>query len=225
LADALRISLDQLQLLTMTDHDAEFPDHQVAATFSLYESLVGGAGAISVMEKALVPALFQTPEYAAEIELHTPEPVTDAQRMARVRTRMKRQEVLKREVGAVQVTCLLTEAVLLADVGGPGVMTDQLHHLVEVADHPSVVLRLLPHDGRDAAVPSGFQVFYRSHEPRPFLVVTFDVDQPRYIEVASTVSMYTKMFDYLAARALSPAETLARITEIADQRINRGDTP
>jgi hypothetical protein len=85
-----------------------------------------------------------------------------------------------------------------------------------MAELPNVTVRVLPADGRAVCARGGFQLLARHGEGRPFMVVSFDVDAPRYVERPEVVQIFTTTYDYLASVALSPVESTRRIKEIRE---------
>lgn len=105
-----------------------------------YRELEAEASTIKIYEALVVPALFQTPEYAGTLIAATgatPEEVQE-----RVRARVSAQEVLTRPKPPL-VIVLLSEAVLDWPVGGPEVMAGQLGHLLDVGQTPNVGIRVI----------------------------------------------------------------------------------
>lgn len=88
---------------------------------------------------ALVPGLFQTPEYARAL-ISASRVVTDVE--AAVESRMRRQEVLTRDKPP-HVWSLIDETVLHRPIGGPEVMRKQLARLYEAAALPNATIRVV----------------------------------------------------------------------------------
>lgn len=106
-------------------------------------SLEAGARAARTVELSVVPGLLQTPEYARAVTRAAlgglPEPKVDAL----VDVRLARQAVLRADP-PLELSAVLDEAVLRRQIGGPGVMAEQLRHLVQVGRLPQVRLQVLP---------------------------------------------------------------------------------
>jgi transcriptional regulator with XRE-family HTH domain len=96
---------------------------------------------IGEVELLVVPGLLQTEEYARALmgvhELGTEK----AERF--VGSRRVRQELLDR-VDPPELSFVVDEAVLLRVIGGRAVMRAQLRWLLELAERPSVAIRVLP---------------------------------------------------------------------------------
>lgn len=116
----------------------------VPAWFELYVSLEQAASRIRTFEPLLVPGLLQTPDYMrAAIQAVQPG-LTDEQIHDRITVRRERQQIITRSFpDPLRLEVVIAEAVLLADLR-PGVMREQLQHLVRAAELPTVSVRILP---------------------------------------------------------------------------------
>lgn len=90
---------------------------------------------------AYVPGLLQTPSYAHAV-IGAGANLPPMEQSDRVKARMARQMVLKRD--NVPLTFLLHEHVLSLPVGGPTVMSAQLHHLLQLSVRPNISVRVIP---------------------------------------------------------------------------------
>lgn len=169
-------------------------------------------------QPGIVPGLFQTEAYAtAVIQGGIPGPLDDVQK-AKVRVRMERQKALTRtDPTPLKVWMILGEAALRQQVGGPGVLREQLLHLVELAQLPNVTLQVLPFTA--GACQGG---------PYPFLIYSFpppaglevvlleNFASHAYLETREDTARLGSAFDHLRAAALGAMESESRIIEIAE---------
>lgn len=107
-----------------------------------------------VFANALVPGLLQTPRYA--LALHEAQGVrTEAQVIAsKVDARIRRQAILERSP-ALHLWVVLDDAVLRRHVGGAAVMSEQIDHLIAMADRPNVDIQILRFSAGAHAAGSG----------------------------------------------------------------------
>ena len=108
--------------------------------FEFYVGLEAEASAIRTFEAESVPGLLQTEDYARTMYVLTAGE-NDVDR--KVAARMQRQAVLRRE-RSVELSAVLSEAVLLRPVGGPRAMSRQLDQLAETSELPNVTIQVLP---------------------------------------------------------------------------------
>jgi transcriptional regulator with XRE-family HTH domain len=103
-----------------------------------YES---SAKRVRQVQPLLVPGLMQTEEYTRAVL--TAYGRTDLERDRIVASRRERQELLERDSVPEQIV-ILDEAVLRRQVGGPGVMRNQLRHLLQLAQRSDFSILVLP---------------------------------------------------------------------------------
>lgn len=121
-----------------TLHGTGWREHQ-----QRYDELERQAALIKVFQNALIPGLFQTARYARFLMREVvglDAEAADAAVMARV----SRQDLLYRP--STRLEAVVTEAVLRHRLGGAAVMAEQLLHLADVADLPTVSFRVIPID-------------------------------------------------------------------------------
>ncbi|MGW3494907.1 helix-turn-helix domain-containing protein [Streptomyces sp. NPDC001020] len=109
--------------------------------FAQYLGYESAATSIRTYHPNLIPALFQTEDYATSLLAPRSAPQT-ARRSAELRT-TRQERVYDGEQGP-DVQIVLDEAAVRRVIGGPGVMRHQLEHLRTMSRHPRVTMRLLP---------------------------------------------------------------------------------
>ncbi len=127
----LRDSLkDHLQGKPFPGWFIRWPDAEAAArTLRWFEPLV-------------VPGLLQTEDYArAILSTRVGDSEDDIEEM--VQARINRQAILDRDTPPM-LWVILDEGVLRRNVGGPGVMKEQLRRLADAADRPHIVIQVIP---------------------------------------------------------------------------------
>ncbi|MBF6174652.1 helix-turn-helix domain-containing protein [Nocardia blacklockiae] len=118
--------------------DAETPEG-----FDHYLSLEEAASRLTAWKTTIIPGLLQTPEYRralawSEVPQLSPEAIEGRLEIAAHRQLRLNDPDFRADI-------LLSEAVLHDQVGGPGVMKHQLHHLAKVAERQNVSLRIVPY--------------------------------------------------------------------------------
>lgn len=189
--------------------------------FDMYIGLEEGASELCNYESELVPGLIQTEDYAREVvrvPWMTGVPGTrEIER--RVKMRLRRQDILIRDdPEPVKLDVVLNEAVLRRPVGGPTVMTEQLHHINELGSLPNVSVRVIPFDaGLHEGIIAG-----------PFVIVRLPGDNPTVVYVDAFTGMLFYDQDkevvryeasFLEIRKLSLAQQASRelITQVAEE--------
>lgn len=175
------------------------------------------ASQIRMFQALLVPGLLQTAAYARAVfkgGMVLDEDVIDRH----VQARLARQQVLKRDNPPI-VWAVIDEAALVKHVGGPAVMRDQLHHLIEVAAHPNVGIQVLPNAvGAHASMTGPFTILSYATPDDPELVyIETGAKGDLYIESPEEVKHYTVKYDHLRASAISADASVAYLTDMIKQ--------
>ncbi|MFD9423955.1 MULTISPECIES: helix-turn-helix transcriptional regulator [unclassified Streptomyces] len=162
--------------------------------------------ALSWYDNQVIPGLLQTEAYA-EAVFRNRVPVFSAQEIeTQTATRVKRQEILKRDVPPT-ISMVIWEAVLMLKILPDDEHREQLRHLRACAQLPGVCLQVLPFSSSTHAGLDG-----------PFtLLETPDHQHAAYSETQrgsqlvsdpNEVSILTQKYAMLRAQGLSPEETL-----------------
>ncbi|MET8683595.1 helix-turn-helix transcriptional regulator [Streptomyces sp. NPDC004732] len=168
---------------------------------------------ILAFQPLLVPGLLQTREYA-EVSIRGVEKKNASEDEIKVllAVRQTRQEILKGEA-APQYVCVLDEAVIRREVGGPAVMARQLEQLIEISDPPRLTIQIIPFSqGWHAGLDGAFSV-YTYPDPMDLDVVNLDyLDGALYLEEDGPVERYQLAFDEIRAAALASRQSIEVIS-------------
>lgn len=187
------------------------------AWLDCYPHLEATAARLREYQAVLVPALLQTPAYAAAVGSGraTTDPDTEA---ALVEARLRRQSLLHPVLGAPpRLEVVLGEAALLTAVGGAAVMADQLRHLITISRSRYVSIRVLPlAAGPHAGVRGG-----------PFVILDFSTDPhhsrpapPVVYQASPTGALYLDQPAHLAAhQRVWTGITRSALTEAESRRL------
>ncbi|MHA6760048.1 helix-turn-helix domain-containing protein [Streptacidiphilus sp. PAMC 29251] len=179
-------------------------------------ALEAGASNIRTFEGMIVPGLVQTPEYIRHIIMAGPAVLPPGHVDSLIKVRVERQSILENE-HPPKLWIIVTEGALRQLVGGAAVMVEQLRYLARLTEQSNITLQVLPFAaGAHAGVQSSFVLFdFPSTDPSIACVAnltgTLFMDQPGQLEA------FSGAFDNLRAGALSPADSLALIQQIADE--------
>jgi hypothetical protein len=176
--------------------------------------LEAAASSILDYESSLVPGLLQTEDYATAVVegvLYDASPDVVRQR---VEARLKRQTLLTQDVPP-EFWAVIDEAALHRLVGGPGVMCGQLEALVDRAALPSVTVQVIPFEsGAHPGMDSTFTILHLEAEVADVVYIE-GLAGHLYQESPADLQRYRRLFDQLRAIALSPKESLAKISVLA----------
>ncbi|MFE0486979.1 helix-turn-helix domain-containing protein [Streptomyces griseoaurantiacus] len=180
-------------------------------------SLEAQACAMRTLETLVVPGLLQTPEYARAVTRAAVGPPDDAHLDTLVEVRLARQDVLRGDP-PLRMSAVLDEAVLRREVGGPTVMEEQLRRLVTAARLPHVRLQILPFAaGAHIGVTGPFVIFSFPSTSDLDVVVLDHLTSSLYLERKEELQAYAEAFSTLQSNALSPEDSLAHLTALAER--------
>jgi transcriptional regulator with XRE-family HTH domain len=185
-----------------------------------FAGLESGTESLRMYASAVIPGLLQTERYA-RLVLSAILPQHDRDDIERrVQFRMDRQARLGKE-GSPRLWVVLDEAALRRTVGGKdaSVMSEQLAHLIEMADLPAITLQVLPFSvGQHAGMDGDFTILQFPEKPDPDVVYIETTFQDSYFEGDKVVELYHQIFDHLRAAALAPADSKQFFATVAEER-------
>ncbi len=161
----------------------------------------------------IVPGLLQTEEYAQAVVAGSRKWSTQRDVRKFVELRMVRQTALTRS-DPLQLWCVLDEAVLRRQIGGPEVMRQQFARLAEVAETMThVTIQVLPFGkGSHAGLDGEFTLLH--FETGPPVAVVEPMTTSLYLEEDRDIGRYETSFDHLRADALDPEQSLVFIRDL-----------
>jgi transcriptional regulator with XRE-family HTH domain len=178
-----------------------------------FVGLESEASSLRAFQALLVPGQLQTEDYMrAVIRAARPDaPQADLEK--RVKARLARQQLLT-DADPPKYWAIIDEAVLWRTVGSEKVMQTQLKRLANRAVLPHVTIQVVPFSaGAHAGMEGPFLILSFPDQTDPDVVYVDNTTTGVYLEEPAETLRYTLMFDHLRAAALSPDETLARITD------------
>ncbi|MBM7052583.1 MULTISPECIES: helix-turn-helix domain-containing protein [Streptomyces] len=193
----------------------------LTAGFQERLSIESDAARILAFQPMLVPGLLQTVEYATEVIRSVNKTATEEEIDSYVEVRKSRQEIFARE-SPPQYLCLLDEAVLRREVGGPAVMAAQLDKILEMNNPPKLTIQVVPFaQGWHAGADGPFNV-YSYPDPMDLDVVNLEyLDGALYLEEDESVERYQLAFDELRAAALTSRQSMELISAVKREFVNR----
>lgn len=148
----------------------------------------------------IIPGLLQTGEYARSIFGDGPD--TDM----KVALRAGRREAITRRRNPVEFLALIDSEVLVRPIGSPEVMSDQLDHLLRLAELPNITIQIVP-----STTPG--------HHPMlagPFILFEFATANPIILLEHHRTSAFLWDRDSVAAY-LSAPEEIRRVAMTPEQ--------
>lgn len=174
------------------------------------------ARSITYYSMSFVHGLLQTEAYARAI-IRNVNPLMDDQVLKeRVEARIRRQELLEKP-DRPRLQVLLDEAVLRREVGGPGVLAEQLEKILDTVRHEKATVQVVPFgSGGQAGTDSNFTLFEFGDSPQASVIHLEGLITALVLDKPVAVTRYREALGHLRAAALGPRESQVLITEIRD---------
>ncbi|TDC18516.1 hypothetical protein E1265_25100 [Streptomyces sp. 8K308] len=136
-----------------------------------------------------------------------------------VKVRMVRQrEKLFETPNPLECDCLITQAALEFQVGGPEVHRRQLQHLLDLSEHPAVTMRVIPYaKGEEGCQISGFRILQFPGDQVPDVAFGESVAGSLTMDDPRDLRRLHRLFRGLTDVALTPVETRDLVARIKDR--------
>jgi transcriptional regulator with XRE-family HTH domain len=181
-----------------------------------YIGLEAEASTLCFYQSAGMPGLLQTEAYAQAV-LRSVLPNLDdpAKIEAAVALRMRRQHELLRRVDPPRIAVVLDEATLHRQTGGRAVIRQQLLHLAALAGAGTITIQVLPFTSTTYTPLGQFIILRFTGAEESDVVYLESTSLEDVLDSPEAVQSHLTVFHGLQEAALSPADSLARITAIA----------
>jgi transcriptional regulator with XRE-family HTH domain len=190
-------------------------DDVLPTGFGIYVGLEAEAAGLRSFQGEAVEGLLQTRDYARAVLREVQNRDTDEQIDKLVDLRIKRQDVLERDL-PLDIWLILDEAVIRRTIGGPDVMRGQLARLTEASKMPNVTLQVLPFEsGSHAGLKGSFSILEFPERADADVAYVESVAGIIYLEKEREVRTCAEAFDRLRAAALSPGASADLISKVA----------
>ncbi len=218
-AELITLSRQAAQLGWLQQFDEELPEEYTA-----YISFEAEARSVRNYESLFVPGLLQTENYARAV-VSGAVPAADVDYVERrVEARLKRQTALTRKERPLQLWAIMDEAALHRQVGGKGVMVEQLRHLIDVGKQPNIVVQVVPYKvGAHPGMPGSFALMDFPEAADPELVYLDSMAGDLFLEREPGVRRFAGIFEHLQAAAPNPADSVRLIQEVTATLKNIGE--
>jgi transcriptional regulator with XRE-family HTH domain len=186
-----------------------------------YIGLEQDASAITCFMMFYFPALIQTEDYTRAI-IKAIAPKIDPKILEqRVEVRMRRQELLEHE-SPPRYRVLIDESVLHRPVGGPRVIAAQLDKVLKYEKEKRATIQVVTFDVGVPAIAESNCVLLDFDDPILSSVVFVEgLTSNQMIESRTDLDRYREAIEHLRDSALSPRDSVTRITEMRKTYIDR----
>jgi transcriptional regulator with XRE-family HTH domain len=181
--------------------------------YTAFIGLEADAASVLTFELCMVPGLLQTEDYARAAIEAAAAGLTAEEIDQRVAVRMERQRIFH-EGDSRRLYAVVDEAALRRPVGGPNVMRAQIEHLIDLAGHPKITLRVVPFSAGPHPSATGAFTLLSFSEGSPMAVYAETVGGDVLVEDPLEIAGYERVFRRLGAMALTPEGTVTALTTI-----------
>ncbi|MFF3685884.1 Scr1 family TA system antitoxin-like transcriptional regulator [Streptomyces sp. NPDC002187] len=170
-----------------------------------YMDLEREAIALSFFANQVLPGLLQTESYARAVFRSRVPAFSEDEINAFVAARLQRQDILHRKVPPT-ISFIVSEAVVLARLGGVEVYLEMLRHLRTCANLLGVTLQIMPLDRQFHAALDGPFVLLETPDHQ-HLAYTETQRGSQLVTDPNEVSILAQKYAMLRTQALNPEET------------------
>lgn len=163
------------------------------------------AESLTILHTSFIPGLLQTAAYANAVFARLRPPLPRHEADVRTAFRIQRQRVLVER--PKPYTAFVHESALRMQFGGPAVLRDQLHSLLEDSERPGVEIRAIPFSVD--TFPGSGESMYLACGPVPELdTVQIDLSQgPKFVHSEADLRTYREIKAETEAIALGPEDS------------------
>lgn len=183
--------------------------------FDTYLGLESEATAISSYAPEFIPGLLQSEAYARAQLLAAPTPQPESEVEKRMTVRSMRQ---KRLFGPTPPHCrmVLNEVALHRRIGGTSTLRDQLAHLLELSELPTIQIQVLPFtSGAHPGTHGAFMLLEFPQAEDPDIAYVEYLTGRAFLEDADEVAHYVIVLNHLRGMALNDHDSLNFIKDLA----------
>ena len=182
-----------------------------------YVPLEAEASLVRDFTVCFVPGLLQTADYARALFQASLTRRTDEQLENTIAVRMIRQRRLTSTDDRLELVAIVDESVLHRPIGGRAVMVEQLAELIRAAALDTVTLQVLPTSvGAHPAMTGVFTALSFGEHSAPDMVYVEHPMGAIHLNKERDAARATLVFDRLRSDALSPADSVTLIRQVAE---------
>jgi transcriptional regulator with XRE-family HTH domain len=170
------------------------------------------ASTVNDFQTTLVHGLLQTPEYARETMSRSANLPQD-EIADRIQALLARQKLVGRPRAPI-FTFFLHEDAVRRPVGGPAIMSDQLHYLLRVSVRANVAVRVVPARAGAHAGMSGSFTLMEVRDFKPIVYLDSEISS-LFLETPIEIEAYRNILDALDNTALDEPRTRELIAKVA----------
>ncbi|MFF4874941.1 helix-turn-helix domain-containing protein [Micromonospora sp. NPDC000668] len=191
--------------------------------FEMYVGLESVASKLRGYDESLVPGLLQVPAYTQGVYQNRRDMSEDEFEQVLAVRRQRKALLTRRLPKAPALYSVLSEAVLLRNIGGRVAMAEQLRHLLELAELPNVSIRVLPlaAGAQYGALAGTFMMLdfpLRNRVvPEPSVVYCESLTGALYLDRPAEIASYERVWSSLDSLVLDGGQSRQLINKIVGE--------
>ncbi|MBT2489155.1 helix-turn-helix domain-containing protein [Streptomyces sp. ISL-96] len=171
--------------------------------------------ALHTYQNHVIPGALQTEAYArAVFNCNYCPPLDDEEIEKRVAARLERQKLFRRKPTPI-ISYVLEQSTLTRPLGGPQVLKEQLHSILDICRLRHVEIQVMPHDRKTHAGLAGPMILLETAERRQLAYVEGQNGGYFVGEQPGVGDMFGR-YGILRAQALNPEESAKLIEQVAE---------
>lgn len=198
--------------------EPQYREHLMPATLQLLQ-FETEATAIRCFQPTLFPGIMQTPRYADAIFDFFSDLVSDAARAARLAVRMRRRAQVLDRPDPPAYYLIIDESVVMRQVGGPSVMTEQLRNVIESSSTPQAIIRVLPLARSMLSMLGAFTIFDLGDEENAVLYRESAL-RDEIVHSSDQIGHHRQIFEQMWHESLSESDSVRLMREKVDELVN-----
>ncbi|MGY0059696.1 helix-turn-helix domain-containing protein [Streptomyces sp. LZ34] len=190
----------------------------VSLSYKDFLTLESDAESTYIYAPGLIPGLLQTGAYAREIIAATAMTHTTEEVMALAEVRKTRQAILTRPEKPMKLWAVIHESALYQRFASyPALMREQLRHLLDMAELPSITIQIMPLNSTPHPGMLGLFEVVRFPPPWPTVVDIENIQGGYFLEGAEDAKLFEMAFERIVAAALSVDDSLETIRNLLER--------
>ncbi|WP_432038470.1 helix-turn-helix domain-containing protein [Streptomyces cucumeris] len=176
----------------------------VPLAYKDYLTLESDSESTHIYAPGLIPGLLQTGAYAREIIPAIDMSRTPEEAIALTEVRKMRQAILTRPDKPMKLWAVIHEAALHQRfVSYPSLMREQLRHLLDMAELPTITIQIMPLSATPHPGMMGLFHVVRFPQPWPTVAYLENIRGGDFVEGIDDVKLFETAFERIVAAALS----------------------
>jgi transcriptional regulator with XRE-family HTH domain len=199
--------------------EPKYRQHLTAAT-QLVLQFETEATAIRCFQPTLFPGVFQTEDYARAVFETWKDTVTEDVSATRLAVRMRRRPQVFDRPDPPSYYLIVEESVIMREVGGPGVMADELRNVTAIGRASQANVRVLPLARSAKSMLGGFTIFDLGDEENAILYRE-SAWGDEIVQSPEEMSRHRQIFEQMWGQSLDEGDSLRLIDDTISNLVNQ----